>query len=714
MTSENLSKASVQEQLDQAHYAVHFANRALVKGDWSEPSYVPARKALDDVMLLLSKAKWLLGRVTGTLAGYEDPFESLEEEAYALKEASALFNQASDRAKEIQQCLETGASLPLFALPGTLDSQGTETLFYDGVPIVPSINPIVVLKGSNHEMGRQYAEQVLDIYGPFIFQWHGRRQFSAENLAEIGKWEAELRQHMPEILDFARGWAEGATGRGVAMDHMQALAIWTGVNPPAKATELMEDAGLFNAEKSLEALRPADRNDMCSGVGAWGDATTDGELVFAATQDQDCTFEATIIAFPDEGNSFIYTPFAANGSLPVMGPHFMAGHPGMNNKGLAYIHHGGAGGTEAPTEWGYGIRRGPMTFHILQYANSAKEALGKILTYPVGDLGVVLGSVGGFWADASYGFSLEGRPGAPNPPSPIIREVTYGRDGKTYNFLYANNNSISPLSGSANGAPSQALGGYQYELEAGWYTADPKLIDADGFAKSMWRRAARCSAARNRYQHRMILAGYGRVDLDYMTMMYRQSGELPSGSFEEIAARYRAGEEWNVSTGHRMNAFTVVAKPDHGDRGVYRGCIGPANRAVHAKDPGHGYYYHDETAAFWEVTLAKDPEAVCSQARELADRKIAAARKTLATVDAQGFAGYAQLESYLSEAAKALQDGSEVEANAPALAGDARWAAIARAVRLFTRAQVRACQVHEAIEKPADKPEMLAYEIAAE
>lgn len=714
MTSQGLTRASVQDELEQAHYAIHFANRALVKGDWGEPTYVPARKALDEVMLILSKAKWLHGRATGTLAGYADPFDSPEAEARIFETASALFRQVIARANEIQHCLETAAPLPPFELPGKLESKGTETLFYDDVPIVPSINPIVVLKGSNHDMGRQYAEQLLDIYGPFILQWHGDRQLSAENLAVMRKWEAELQQHMPEILDFARGWAEGATQRGVAMNYDQALAIWTGVNPPAIAPELMEDAGLFNAEKSAEALRPADRNDMCSGAGAWGRATTDGELVFAATQDQDCTFEATIVAFPDEGNAFIYTPFAANGSIPVMGPHFMAGHPGMNNKGLAYVHHGGAGGTEAPSEWGYGIRRGPMTFHLLQFANSAKEALAKILTYPVGDLGVVLGSVGGLWADKSYGFSLEGRPGAPNPQQPIIREATFDREGQAYDFLYANNNSISPQSGHANNAPSQALGGYTYELEAGWYTADPKLIHADGVVKSMWRRAARCSAARNRYQHRMMLAGYGRVDLDYMTMMYRQSGEVPSGSFEEISARFNAGEEWNVSTGHRMNAFTVVAKADNGDQGVYRGCIGPANRAVNSKDPGHGYYYYDETAAFWEVTLAKDPDAVCDRARELAEQRIGVADEALGTVDAQGFAGFAELDVYLSEARNALQEGVDIAGEAPA-AGDARWAAIARAVRRFTRAQVRANQVHEAIRKPADKPGMLpAYEIAAE
>jgi hypothetical protein len=437
-------------------------------------------------------------------------------------------------------------------------------------------------------------------------------------------------------------------------------------------------------------------------------------LVFGATADQDCTYQATIVAFPDKGNNFIYTPFTANGWFPILGPCHMSGHPGMNNKGLAYIHHGGSGCAEPSGQWGYGVRRGPMTLHILQFANSAKEALAKVLSYPVGDAGVVLGSVGGFWADSSYGVVIEGRPGAPNPTKPVLREATYDRQGKTHSFLYANNNSVSPLSGHANAAPSQEVGGYKYELEAGWYTTDPKAIDSGGPANAMWHRVARDSAARNRYAHRMLLAGNGRIDIDYMAMMYRQSGHIPPGSFDEVAARYSAGEEWNVSMGHRMNAFTVVAKPNNGDQGVYRGCIGPANRAVNSKDPGHGYYYYDETATFWEVTLAKNPDAVCTRTRELAEQRIGVAAKTLEKVNAKDFAGYAELNGYLSEARKALREGMKIQTEASSAAGDTHWASIARAVRLFARAQVRANQVHEAIKKPADKPEMLPYKTAAE
>ena len=42
-----------------------------------------------------------------------------------------------------------------------LTNQGSEILFAGDVPLVPPINPIVVLQGSDFEMGRQYARQVI-------------------------------------------------------------------------------------------------------------------------------------------------------------------------------------------------------------------------------------------------------------------------------------------------------------------------------------------------------------------------------------------------------------------------------------------------------------------------------------------------------------------------------------------------------------------------
>lgn len=102
------------------------------------------------------------------------------------------------------------------------------------------------------------------------------------------------------------------------------------------------------------------------------------------------------MAFPDEGIPFIFTPFSANGSIPVLGNFHMDDHPVMNASGLAYVHHGGANTGELADQWGYGVRRGPATFHALQFAADAMSALQR---FPVGDAGISLGTVGGMFAD---------------------------------------------------------------------------------------------------------------------------------------------------------------------------------------------------------------------------------------------------------------------------------------------------------------------------
>src|SRR3989304_4806842 len=208
--------------------------------------------------------------------------------------------------------------------------------------------------------------------------------------------------------------------------------------------------------KPRELLRPA-----CSGVAAWGRATVDGKLVAGASGDHDCTYMVTIVAFPQTGNAFVYTPFSAIGDVPEVGQVFMMGHPGMNNKGLAYIEHGGEMRMIEPKEdWGYGIRKGASVFHVLRFANNTKEALEMELSFPVGDVGRAMGSAGGFYADSAHGYVLESRS---NPT--IIREA--GVLGET-DFLYANNSAMHPEAGRA-GWMQPDKENWGCDAHGGWY-----------------------------------------------------------------------------------------------------------------------------------------------------------------------------------------------------------------------------------------------------
>ncbi|WP_028923846.1 hypothetical protein [Pseudonocardia acaciae] len=673
-----------------AHDALHDANRALVERDWWDPVYVATRRALERVTVDLARAKWMLGRIDGTYGDFAPPLGASGD----LDTVVAMFGEVTGAAGRIQDACRAGRVLDA-PLPELVGRAGSEISFAGDVPLVPSICPIVVLQGSNRDMGRQYAQQVIEIFGRWIFAPQAARRLDAAETAQLRIWEAQLRRHMPEVLAFVEGWADGAS-----MSYDQVLAIWTGTRPFATESRPFayaesDAAGERTNAAYLGGSPPrAGVPDLCSGVCAWGAATADGRLVAGATTDHDCTFQATIVAFPADGHSFVYTPFSVKGSIPMIGRDYLGGHPGMNSRGVAYVHHGGASGGEPRDQWGYGVRRGAATFHALQFADSAAEARDMMLRLPVGDAGVTLGTAGGLWADGERAFCFEARNGCPDDPDPIIREATYDAYGSPHDFLYANNNALSPRSGHLNGAPRT---GYEYSLAGGWHTVDPRVIHEAPGPIAIRRLITKTSEGRNRFHYRAMMEGYGRIDLDYLDALYHTSGEIPPGDVREVAERWHAGERWNSSVAHRGNAFTALMAPRADGSGTYRACVGPAARGLATPDPGHGYYYVDETNAFWEITLAASPAEVLADAERRARAHLAHASEALAAFDGCPEAG-AELARLMhlaeSELAGAGRDSGH-------RAADAQPAGLSRRLRSATRAQVRAKQVAEAVRPPA-------------
>src|SRR5262245_64552297 len=115
------------------------------------------------------------------------------------------------------------------------------------------------------------------------------------------------------------------------MAYEDVLDLWTGHRPPAESAFGINDIGL-----PAELARP-----LCSGVAAWGRATKDGRLVTGSSGDHELMHMAAVMAFPETGNNFVFIPFCVTGDIRNAAHMFMLGHPGMNNRGLAYVEHGG-------------------------------------------------------------------------------------------------------------------------------------------------------------------------------------------------------------------------------------------------------------------------------------------------------------------------------------------------------------------------------------
>jgi len=659
------------------------ANVEIGKMSYADEDYVQRVTEYNQAVIEAEKAKYAWEQAMNTRAKdmWRQSFRCFRKSVCIGRRLNRMLKEKSHHAITFQ--------------PSDFSKNGTEIVFADGVPLVPEILPLVILQGTDFEMGYQYAQQVIQIYGSWVFQRKAGSHFTAEELECMRKWEAQLKRYAPEILEMCRGWAAGATDAGAAMCYEDVLDFWTGHLPPAKLPYNLSEIGI-----PAELAHP-----FCSGVAAWGRATVDGKLVTASTGDHNPAHAAVVVAFPKTGNSFIATPFHVTGDIRSAPRMFMMGHPGMNNKGLAYVEHGGEPRIAEPIEdWGFGIRKGAAVFHILRFANSAREALQMELEFPVGDVGTVMGSAGGIWADSTYGYVSECR------KEPIaIREA--GMLGET-DFLYACNGILHPGLRDVwwmQMDPSN----WCWDEHGGWYPLKYKNFER-GMMGNPWE-ILQVSASmiqtgnkdRCLYYYEMMNRAVGKIDFDYMKMVLRNGGTPPSGDCKKINVEFaRTGKWGKVSAAHSTNAITTVMKPDHGTEGIYALCHGEAKRGLEPFSPKQVIYMYNETNAFWEIKLGATPEDMVSHAEKRAREYMERAQRMMLEINPTN-PMVPPLKNFLEESLLELGAGIEARKMAKQNFGNHAVYAWSRATRNFTRAQVRALQVIQAIEPPPSKPEQL-------
>jgi hypothetical protein len=665
-------------RLEQMRTILVRANMELGKLGYGDAAYPQRVREFNQAVIDATKGKWYVAQAmeTHTRGGWQAAFRHIR--------------QSQELAQSLLDLLQSGSPDPVAHEKATLSTEGTEILFADGVPLVPAINPVVILQGSDQAMGYQYAQQLIQIFGPWILERKAGRTFSEERRAIIGQWEAQIRAHAPEILRFCEGWADGASDAGVPMSYHDVLVLWTGDLPPV--------LDYLGRGEGLPRLSPP----LCSGVAAWGRATADGKLVTGSSGDHDPTYMVTVVAFPETGNNFVLSLFSATGDVPIAGPVYMMGHPGMNNRGLAYVHHGGELRMVEPKEyWGYGLRRGTSVFHTLRFANSAREAEALELSYPVGDVGHPMGSVGGFYADRDSAYVLESR-----KEPVIVRQA--GVMGET-DFLYANNSALHPDSGQAGWMQAQPEN-WLWDPHGGWHPA--RLVVPELFARPGKRDAAdrttsllgymyHNSCERSGYAYEVMHRAVGRVDLDYIKTIYRQSGTVPPGPWAEVAAAYKRTGRWGAcAIGHAGNALVAVMKPDDGDEGIYAVCAGTAARGLAPNVPNpSGSPLYGETNTFWELKLAGSPAAVAAYAGQKAGEYLEKAREAMAHLLPSDVA-HGPLGGLLDLAQREFEAGQGYEDAAGDAADGGSIYEWARATRAYTRAQVRALQVYQSLVPP--------------
>lgn len=542
-----------------------------------------------------------------------------------------------------------------------------EVTYEDGVPLIPNVDPVMILQGSDYDIGYQFAVQLYEIYGPWALE-RLHHDFTEEELNGLKAYHKQIEEYAPEFIEIFRGRSDGAAACGIPVtfeefelnDCRSLLSSFQTF--PGEEPEGFQDV-VFPQTHAQEILP-----EGCSGIACWGNATKDHTLICAGSADHPISHHATMVIIPESGNSYI-------GSLVI--PQTPGMHPVMNNKGLVHVHHGqGIYGDEKP---GYGLPAVIHLQHTLRFCDTAEQALEMQLSYPPGQ------KASGLWVDTEGGnFVLESR-----DPLSVRHAGDYGEE----DFLYASNTQLGKdLGRFASTGVGYSLGWpTTYYEHGGWNTDD---LDSVRRNFQMWN-------AMHNYK--------GHIDQSFMEMLWRMpSKAIEDDDIQASEKRFMAtyGEGWDSYIGNLGNCFLAIMKPDNGDNGIYSVCLGAPG--LHAQPLTTEFYFFptDPLHVFVDITLAKDAPAVCHAMQRSNQFALYDANKALRKLTYHDVA-YAPLDAQFNRAAIDTQQGEYWLAQATAAQGNEQIRLYAKSTRAFARSQALAKNISLMLDPPAEFPQDL-------
>jgi hypothetical protein len=402
-------------------------------------------------------------------------------------------------------------------------------------PLPPTVIPVIILKGSDYDMGHQYAQQVIALFGPWFFQKTPGvyEPFTDTQIKALKAYQRNFRENFPEMIDYIKGMADGATAAGVPMTYTEAMARTTGTKP---------FPGTEPAESTSETLPP---DETCAVWSAWGKTTKDGSLIAGDSFDAGFGLQFVTVAFPDTGNAYVL----GNGLA-------------MNNKGVWIGGSAGEGLRPIDRDAGYDVANTLGNIgakqHALRFANTAKEALDfythwkweKSENRMFGDLG------GGH-------FVLEG--------SAAFKSVRKAGDFGEGDFLHMRNNFFTAEGGKANLADQPG----KFYPHGGWVQDPPPgVTDPDAVADIQM-----ASVRTNQTMYNMLSQYQGEVDLEFAKMLWRFAGKMPKDPWSIAEFRATKGRAWETP-GNLNNVQVNICIPDNVANGKVYICAGPAGRVA--------------------------------------------------------------------------------------------------------------------------------------
>ena len=83
-----------------------------------------------------------------------------------------------------------------------------EISYANDVPLVPSVRPVVIVQGSDYDIGYQWYTQLIEIFGTYHLGLRKHKEFSGDEIARLKAYQVYIKKHTPEFIDYMRGMAD--------------------------------------------------------------------------------------------------------------------------------------------------------------------------------------------------------------------------------------------------------------------------------------------------------------------------------------------------------------------------------------------------------------------------------------------------------------------------------------------------------------------------
>jgi hypothetical protein len=497
----------------------------------------------------------------------------------------------------------------------------------------PGILPVVILSGSDYEMGYQYGQQIapyLDIEKEAKWASALQTQSLEKILYMLKGNQSYIQKYTPENIEIMKGIADGATASGFQLSYTDVLLMNCTLPKPETSTFPP------GAEKDSLPLK------NCSVSSAWGSATKDGRLIGMDTLDSgEAAYGVIIMAFPDNGNNYICGAQAGE-----IGDHFL-----MNNRGL-FVGNSGGGGSSRDVDANYGLSWSCSLTHIVRFAKSAYEARDMLLPWQIN-------------IPENFHFvDIKGNACVVEKTA-AVQSVRKPGDFGEEDFLYSTNNYLNKeMAPTKKGGFIKKHGGY------GAYAAPRNLM--------LWD---------------MLHNYHGHIDVGFMKMMLRFPGDAPPNPPEGgwDAKVCRPSNSW-VSVLLPDDGDKGVAYICTGPAGR----VIHSSTASDGEEMRSSYPYIEGTHTFYKLTLAANPKEAVEAAQKEASINIATAYKKLMYLNFTD-TGYAALNELYSLANAEYYQGKVYFNKGLLADGNDALHWLAKAATSFTRSQAHAQQVYEAL-----------------